>query len=92
MLISVMRCLTSAATRKLGGPIELALAMSKEEGDDRAEAVSIMQLGSIALEEGNLSDAKSRYKKALETFRVGEKTTEATAWHSSKFDIAREPL
>ncbi len=41
-----------------------------------------MQLGTIALAEGNLGDAESRYRQAIETFRgLREPSLEATAWH-----------
>ena len=44
--------------------------------------MSLERLGAIALVEGDLGDAESRYRQALEIFRsLGERSLEATAWH-----------
>jgi pentatricopeptide repeat protein len=61
---------------------ETSLALNKEFGNDRGVAMSLEQLGNIALKEGNLKDAESRYLQAIETFRgLRERSSEAMAWH-----------
>ena len=62
---------------------EASLAIKKEVGgDSRGVAVALGQLGYLAVKQGNLSEAESRYRQALETFRtLGEPSSEATVWH-----------
>lgn len=61
---------------------ERSLAIDKEVGDRRGEAVSNMQLGAIALLQDNLAEAAQRYQQALATFQqLNEPATEAVAYH-----------
>ena len=62
---------------------ETSLAIKQEiGGDDRGEAVVNGQLGTLALVQGDLAEAETRYKVALETFQqLQEPASEATAWH-----------
>jgi tetratricopeptide (TPR) repeat protein len=61
---------------------ETSLAVVRELGDDRNEAVVNGQLGALALVQGDLAEAETRYKVALETFQqLQEPASEATVWH-----------
>jgi len=66
------------AQRAYGSGLEI----SKEIGDHRSVGVKLGQLGTLALERGDLAGAGRRYAEALETFRaLGEPQMEAVAWH-----------
>ncbi|MEB3188967.1 MAG: CHAT domain-containing protein [Snowella sp.] len=61
---------------------EQALAIDEETGDERGQAVTLGQLGTLALMEGNLTEAAQRYQVALRRFQqLGEPETEAAYWH-----------
>ncbi|KAB8317192.1 tetratricopeptide repeat protein [Tolypothrix campylonemoides VB511288] len=61
---------------------EASLTIKKELGDFRGAAVSNVQLGTLALLQGNLPEAIQRYHEALTTFQqLHEPATEAVFWH-----------
>jgi len=61
---------------------EQSLAIDKQTGDQRGEAVTNAQLGTLALWQGNLAEAEQRHQTALELFQqLHEPLHEATAWH-----------
>jgi tetratricopeptide (TPR) repeat protein len=52
------------------------------KGEERGKAVVLGQLGTLALQQGNLTEARQRYTAALTAFRnLGEPRMEAVAWH-----------
>nr|VFK22824.1 MAG: Tetratricopeptide (TPR) repeat [Candidatus Kentron sp. LFY] len=60
----------------------LGLETDKELNDLRGQGVTLGQLGTLALEEGDLPDAVGRYREALALFqRLGEPAMEAIARH-----------
>jgi tetratricopeptide (TPR) repeat protein len=60
---------------------EAGLAIT-EVGDLSGAAVSNFQLGTLAMQQGNLSEAEQRYREALTTFQqLNEPAKEATVWH-----------
>jgi len=61
---------------------EQSLAIYKQTGDQRGEAVTNGQLGTLALLQGDLAEAERRYQTALELFQqFHEPLTEAVFWH-----------
>ncbi|MBD2415815.1 hypothetical protein FACHB389_27385 [Nostoc calcicola FACHB-389] len=61
---------------------EAGLALAKEVGDLHGAAISNIQLGTLALRQGNLPEAEQRYRETLTTFQQpNEPAREATAWH-----------
>ncbi|MBD2505761.1 CHAT domain-containing protein [Nostoc muscorum FACHB-395] len=61
---------------------EAGLVIQKEVGNLREAAVSNLQLGTLAMRQGNLPEAEQRYLEALTTFhQLNEPAKEATAWH-----------
>ena len=59
-----------------------SLAIAKELGDARQEAVVMGQLGTLALRQGKLAEAAQSYQSALKIFRgLNEPASEAVAWH-----------
>ena len=61
---------------------EQSLAIDEETGDERGEAATLGQLGTLALYEGNLAEAAERYQVALRRFQqLGEPESEAVLWH-----------
>ncbi len=59
-----------------------SLAIAKELGDARQEAVANGQLGTLALVQGKLAEAAQSYQSALKIFRgLNEPASEAVAWH-----------
>jgi tetratricopeptide (TPR) repeat protein len=60
-----------------------SLALKQESGGgNRGEAVTKRQLGTLALLQGNLTEASQRYQEAIKTFQeLGESAMEAVAWH-----------
>ncbi|MBD2341162.1 CHAT domain-containing protein [Calothrix sp. FACHB-156] len=61
---------------------EAGLAIDKELENLSGAAVSNTQLGTLAMLQGNLSDAEQRFLEALTTFQqLNEPALEATAWH-----------
>ncbi len=61
---------------------EAALPIFHEIEDHRSVGVTLGQLGTLALERGDLARAGRRYTEALETFRaLGEPQSEAIIWH-----------
>jgi tetratricopeptide (TPR) repeat protein len=61
---------------------EQSLAIDKQSGDQRGEAVTNGQLGTLALLQGDLAEAERRHQTALELFQqLHEPLGEATAWH-----------
>jgi tetratricopeptide (TPR) repeat protein len=60
----------------------LAIKTKLGGGDPRGVAVTLGQLGYLALREGNPGEGESPYRQALQTFSaLGEPATEATVWH-----------
>ncbi|MBM3128982.1 MAG: tetratricopeptide repeat protein [Chloroflexi bacterium] len=61
---------------------EDGLKISREVGDDRSVGVKLGQLGTLAMQRGDLKTAHARYTDALQTFRaMGEQQSEAVIWH-----------
>jgi tetratricopeptide (TPR) repeat protein len=61
---------------------EQSLAIDQELGDERGQAVTLGQLGTLAYLEGNLAEAAQRHQAALSRFQqLGEPEMEAVAWH-----------
>lgn len=61
---------------------ERGLAIAEELGDPRSQAVSLGQLGTLAMVEGNVDEAIERHQAALAIFkRLHEPVNEAVAWH-----------
>ncbi len=61
---------------------ETGLAIAKEVDDDRTVGVALGQLGMLALQRGDRTAARARYREALQTFqRLGEPQSEAVVWH-----------
>jgi hypothetical protein len=61
---------------------EQSLVIDQELGDERGEAVTLGQLGTLALFEGNLTEAEQRYQVALRRFQqLSEPENEAVFWH-----------
>ena len=61
---------------------EQSLAIDQELGDKRGQAVTLGQLGTLALREGNLTEAAQRYEVAIRRFQqLGEPESEAVLWH-----------
>ena len=61
---------------------ETSLAISQNVDDKRQVAVVLGQLGTLALQQGNLTEARQRYTAALTAFRnLGEPQSEAILWH-----------
>jgi tetratricopeptide (TPR) repeat protein len=61
---------------------ELGLEIDKELDDERSQGVTLGQLGTLAMVEGDLADAVKRHHEALELFqRLGEPATEAVFQH-----------
>ncbi len=61
---------------------EAALEIDEELGDLRGKGVDLGQLGTLALEQNDLAEARRRYVDALATFQaLGEPQTEAVFWH-----------
>jgi tetratricopeptide (TPR) repeat protein len=62
---------------------EQSLTIIKKIGGDKIEkAVVLGQLGKLALDQGNLSEAEKLYKRALDIFKsIHEPINEATCWH-----------
>ena len=61
---------------------EQSLAIKAETGDERGQAVTLGQLGTLAYFEGNLAEAAQRYQVALKRFQqLGEPESEAVLWH-----------
>ncbi len=87
-LADVLRTLGAfAAARE---EYELGLEVDKELDDPRGQAVSLGQLGTLALLEGDLVDAVKRYREALELVRrLGEPAAEAVALHQLGIAFAR---
>ena len=62
---------------------EASLTIKKELGEDlRGEGVVLGQLGTLAMREGKLDEALTRYRAALALFQqLREPAMEAVAWH-----------
>jgi len=61
---------------------ERSLEIAKAVDDGRGAAVSLGQLGTLALVQGKLAEARRRHTEALNAFRnLGEPQGEAIAWH-----------
>lgn len=61
---------------------EKSLAIAQQEGDDRSAGVALNQLGTLAMIQGDLGEARGRHKEALDLFqRMGEDQMEAVVWH-----------
>lgn len=62
---------------------EQSLTLAQEFGDARGEAVVNGQLGTLALFQDNIAEAKQRYSEALTKFqRLNEPAEEAVFWHN----------
>jgi tetratricopeptide (TPR) repeat protein len=61
---------------------EEGLDVDKELGDLRGQGVTLGQLGTLAMLEGNLAEALDRYRAALTLFQqLREPASEAVFWH-----------
>lgn len=61
---------------------EVGLLLKKELNELRGQGATLCQLGTLAMLEGKLAEAQSRYRDALAPFqRLREPTMEAVAWH-----------
>jgi tetratricopeptide (TPR) repeat protein len=62
---------------------ETSLAIKREiGGEERGIGVVLGQLGTLALVQNDLAEARRRHQEALQTFqRMGEDRMEAVAWH-----------
>lgn len=61
---------------------QAGLAIFSEVGDQRGQAVVLVQMGTLAAERGDLAEARRRHTEALETFQaLGEPRSEAAVWH-----------
>ena len=61
---------------------EDGLEIDKELDDLRGQGVTLIQLGTLAMEEGNLKEAADRHSAALALFQqLGEPETESIVWH-----------
>jgi tetratricopeptide (TPR) repeat protein len=61
---------------------DVALDLAKSINDDRSEGVILGQLGTLAMMQGDLNEARVRYLEALSLFqRMGEDQSEAVSWH-----------
>ena len=61
---------------------EKGLEIAKEVEDDRQQGAILGQLGTLALVQGDLNEARRRHQEALTLFqRLGEARMEAVAWH-----------
>ena len=59
-----------------------ALDFKKQADDERGQGVTLGQLGTLAMTQGDLNEARKRYLEALSLFqRMGEDQMEAVAWH-----------
>ena len=71
-----------ANSRRLAEEYGHGLEIVKEVNDLRTEGVILGQLGTLALQEGDLADAVKRYHEALKLFqRLGEPASEAVIQH-----------
>lgn len=65
-----------------GRRIEDGLKVAEELNDLRGQGVTLGQLGTLAMTEGNLPEAAERLRAALTLFqRLREPATEAVVWH-----------
>ncbi len=61
---------------------EDGLEVAKALNDERAQGVSLGQLGTLAMREGRLDEAERCFREALELFqRLGEPAGEVIGWH-----------
>jgi len=61
---------------------DVALEIAKSINDDRSEGAILGQLGTLAMTQGDLNEARKRHFEALSLFqRMGEDRMEAVAWH-----------
>jgi tetratricopeptide (TPR) repeat protein len=61
---------------------EKSLAIAQQNGNDRSAGVALGQLGTLALQQGDLKDARQRYLEALALFqRMDEDQSQAAIWH-----------
>ena len=62
---------------------EAALVIDREVGgDERGTAVTLGQLGTLALVQGDYAEARRRYQEGLAAFQtLGEPESEAVLWH-----------
>ena len=61
---------------------ENGLKVSREANDYRSVGVKLGQLGTVAMQRGDLATAVTRHREALQTFqRLNEPQMEAVAWH-----------
>jgi tetratricopeptide (TPR) repeat protein len=61
---------------------EASRAIKEDLGDLRGKAVILVQLGTLAMLEGKLDEALTRYRGAMEVFqKIREPAMEAVCWH-----------
>lgn len=60
---------------------EATLVIMREINDDRSVAAVLGQLGTLALRQNDLNEARRRYVEALAIFRNSEPQSEAVLWH-----------
>jgi len=61
---------------------EASLKIMRDISDDRSVAAILGQLGTLALRQNDLNEARRRFLEALAIFRnMGEAQMEAVAWH-----------